>query len=131
MNEILSIRPVIIIVDDDEMTREVFSHIFSTAEYVVDIRSNGDDLLHLTPPYPALILLDNHLPGMNGLDICRTLKANCSTAHIPVIIISGSPAIGWRSLEVAADGCIEKPFNIHVLKELVRQLINENQHVTH
>lgn len=131
MNKMLSIRPTIIIVDDDESIRDVFSLIFSPIEYEVDFRSNGDDLLHLTPPYPALILLDNQLPGMNGLEICRILKTNCSTAHIPVIIISGSPAIGWRSLEVAADGCIEKPFNIHVLKELVRQLINENQHVPH
>lgn len=124
-------RPTIIIVDDDEMTREVLSYIFSPLEYELDLRSNGDDLLKLTPPYPALILLDNQLPGTNGLDICRSLKSNVSTAHIPVIIISGSPAIGWRSLEAAADGCLEKPFNIPVLKELVRKMLNENTHSSH
>jgi CheY-like chemotaxis protein len=119
-------RPTIIIVDDDETIRDVFSHIFSPLEYVLDIRSTGDGLLQLKPPYPDLILLDNQLPGMNGIDICRSLKSNPATAHIPVIIISASPAIGWRSLEAAADGCLEKPFNVPVLKELVRQMINEH-----
>jgi CheY-like chemotaxis protein len=121
-------RPTIIIVEDDESIREVFSHIFSPVEYVLDLRSNGDELLKLTPPFPGLILLDNQLPGMNGLDICRSLKADLATAHIPVIIVSATPAIGWRSLEVAADGWLEKPFNVPVLKELVRQMIKENNH---
>lgn len=124
-------KPTILIVDDDESIRDIFPFIFTLADYKLDIRANGDDLFQLTAPYPDLFLIDKQLSGVNGLDICRWLKANPSTAHIPVIMISASPDIARLSEEAGADASIEKPFEVPELRALVRRVIYEHNHLFH
>jgi CheY-like chemotaxis protein len=70
---------------------------------------------------PALILLDNRLPGTSGEQILRQLAAVPATAAIPVVILSGdsNPAIINELLAAGAAGFLAKPFDIHELLAIV------------
>ena len=108
----------IIFADDDPGIQDVVNLIFE-GEYEVTIFSNGESLLNNNFEVPDLFLLDKQLSGIDGLDICRFLKAQESTRHIPVIIISASPNIDKLAKSAGADNVLEKPFNMKDLREIV------------
>jgi CheY-like chemotaxis protein len=72
---------------------------------------------------PDLFLLDKQLSGVDGIDICRYLKEQKATSHLPVIMISANPNIGKLSEEAGADAYIEKPFEVKHLLEMVERYI--------
>ncbi|HRO48121.1 response regulator [Agriterribacter sp.] len=113
----------IVVTDDDPGIRDIFKMIFETAGYQVQVISNGDDLLNNAYNLPDLFLLDKQLSGVDGTDICRYLKQQRTTAHIPVIMISANPQIGKLSEEAGADAYIEKPFEVKYLLEMVKRYI--------
>lgn len=112
----------IIFADDDAAIQDVVSLIFED-EYEIVSCMNGDSLLKHTPPIPDLFLIDKQLGSVNGLDICRILKASPETKNIPVILISASPDIVAEAREVSADDVIQKPFNIKEIRALVKRHI--------
>lgn len=74
---------------------------------------------------PDLILLDVDMPGMNGFDVCRALKANVQTSHIPVIFLTAatSPDEKVCGLELRAVDYITKPFDPGELRVRVRSAL--------
>ena len=66
---------------------------------------------------PDLIICDIMLPGMDGLEITRTLKSDLRTSHIPIIILSARSAVEQQieGTEMGADSYITKPFNVNFL----------------
>jgi DNA-binding response OmpR family regulator len=81
---------------------------------------------------PDLILLDVDLPDMNGFDVCRLLKADSATAHIPVIFVAGSSSIDAKvcGLDLQAIDYITKPFNPTELCARVRSALRPDHEVT-
>ena len=80
--------------------------------------ASGEEALQIiSRKAPHLILLDLMMPGLDGLEICRLLKAKPETAAIPVIMVSakGEDADMVKGLEQGADDYITKPFNMKVL----------------
>jgi DNA-binding response OmpR family regulator len=69
---------------------------------------------------PDLILLDEILADQRGSALCRRLKNNDTTKHIPVVLISAMPDLKNLALECGADAYIEKPFDIETLVGVVR-----------
>lgn len=109
--------PKIVIAEDDPGILDIFKIIFEDAGYAIQVKSNGRDLLQNKFDLPDLFLVDKQLPGASGLDICRHLKSQEQTKHIPVIIVSAAPDIALLSKEAGADNFIKKPFDIaHLLK---------------
>jgi DNA-binding response OmpR family regulator len=113
----------ILVTDDDPGIRDIFKIIFETAGYDVQMIINGDDILNNKFEIPDLFLLDKQLSGVDGIDICRYLKDQKATAHLPVIMISANPNIGKLSEEAGADAYIEKPFEVKHLLEMVERYI--------
>lgn len=69
---------------------------------------------------PQLILLDVFLPGIDGLDICRRLKASPATRHIPIVLFSAFPKIAETAIhDYGADDFIAKPFEV---SDLIKKL---------
>jgi len=109
----------IIIVDDDPGIQHAFTLIFDPLQYEVTIYTNGNPILNDQYAKPDLFILDKQLSGVDGLDICRYLKSQPSTRHIPVIVLSASPHIFSQAKLAGADGALEKPFSVNALRNMV------------
>ena len=106
----------ILIVDDDENIAELISLYLNKECFDTKIVSNGEDALSAFETYqPNLILLDLMLPGMDGYQVCREVRAKYS---VPIIMLSAKGEVFDKvlGLELGADDYIEKPFDS---KELV------------
>lgn len=78
-----------------------------------------------------LIISDVMMPGMNGFELCKMIKTNLETSHIPVILLTSKSPIEAKleGLESGADAYIEKPFSIKHLKVHVNNLIENRKHI--
>ena len=68
---------------------------------------------------PHIILMDMHLSGIDGCDICRELKAKEEFKHLPILMISADPIARERCTDAGADHFIEKPFEMMELVSIV------------
>lgn len=103
----------ILVVDDNQDTLQLLSQLFEGSEYRSCMASNGQQAIWMAVSYqPDLILLDVRMPGMSGLDVCRSLKQYPATASIPVIILSAAdtPEDRIAGFEAGAADFIGKPF---------------------
>ncbi len=94
----------ILIVDDDLITQELFKGILEKQGYKkIQVSSSGEHALELIKKDPPdLILLDVFMPGIEGYEVCNRLKADNTTTHIPIIMVTGGA--------VQADEAIQKSF---------------------
>lgn len=113
----------IICADDDPGLQDVFPLLFRRAGYEVTMYSNGESLMENEFEIPDLFLLDKQLSGMDGMDICRFLKGQETTRHIPVIIVSASPNLDKEAKAAGADDFVEKPFQIRSLINVLKKYI--------
>ncbi|MDR0938950.1 MAG: response regulator [Mediterranea sp.] len=120
-----STRRKILVVEDNDELRDYLSHTLAE-EYVVQNCSNGKDALIIVPEYnPDLVISDIMMPEMKGDELCRTLKNDINTSHIPVILLTAlnSEKDILAGLNIGADEYIVKPFNIGILKATVTSLL--------
>lgn len=120
----------IVVADDDESILEVIQLILEGDErYEVATTSQADclleDLKHLEDlrHLPDLILLDIWMAGIDGRDICKSLKTNDRTKDIPVILISANRNLEEITRYSLANDFIEKPFDMNNLLEKVGSYI--------
>lgn len=121
--KIILVKKKILITDDDEGVRDIFKLIFERAGYDVNIYEEAVSILKNDFTNPDLFLLDRQLSGQDGLKVCKFLKNQPATQHIPVIIVSATPGIGELAQQAGADDFIEKPFQIKDLLEVVEKWI--------
>jgi DNA-binding response OmpR family regulator len=114
----------ILVADDDPGIRDILKIIFEKAGYEIELKEDGIDILNHNYSVPDLFLLDKQLPGKDGLFICRFLKSQPATQHIPVVIISAATDLGKDARHAGADDFIEKPFDLNHLLVFIEQLIN-------
>jgi len=91
---------------------------------------NGKQGLELAhEKIPDLIITDVMMPEIDGIELCRRLKNNIVTSHIPVIILTARTAVTFKyeGLETGADDYIIKPFNVEDLKVRSKNLIRQRQ----
>ncbi len=108
----------ILIVDDEEAHREL-ARAMLEIEYTVITADDGREALQLaSEANPDLILLDVMMPDMSGHDVCRQLKADKGTRHIPVILVTSLAESDEekRGLETGAVDYITKPINFEIAK---------------
>ncbi len=111
----------ILVVDDDEGIVEVIQIVLEGEGYTVRTATNGDCLQDLADNLPNLILLDVLLSGDDGRDICKSLKRNEATRHVPVIMLSAHSDASKVADAGGADDFLEKPFDVDRLIEIVAQ----------
>jgi ligand-binding sensor domain-containing protein/signal transduction histidine kinase/DNA-binding response OmpR family regulator len=102
----------ILLVDDDDQIRWNTAKLLSHYVEIKEVRSAEEALEWLQEHTPDMALLDVHMKGMSGIELCRQIKQSPKTAHVPCTVISGDDSEETRKevLQVGADGFITKPF---------------------
>jgi len=118
----------ILVVDDDEGIVEVVQIVLEGEGYEVGTSMDSESLQQrLADTLPDLILLDVLLSGEDGRDICRSLKQNELTKHIPVIMLSAHADAGKVADAGGADDFLEKPFDVDELINIVAKHLTSSQ----
>ena len=116
----------ILVVDDEEDILELVSYNLAKAGYRVTSVTSGEDAIKSArSKLPDLVLLDLMLPGVDGLEVCNTLKRDHRTANIPVVMLTarGEEADIVSGLELGADDYITKPFSPRVLLARIKAVL--------
>lgn len=116
--------PLILVIDDDDMNREIIEAFLLLADYrVAQARDGTDGLEKGLLLHPDLILLDIRLPDMSGYEVCRQFKAHPQTQAVPVVLVSGyaSEDVDKAVQACGADDFLERPFNSARLLDTIRQ----------
>jgi two-component system phosphate regulon response regulator PhoB len=120
----------ILVVEDEEDIRELISYNLSREGFKVSAVASGEAALKAArDARPDLVLLDLMLPGLDGLEVCRQIKANNAMAKIPVLMVTakGEEADVVTGLELGADDYIVKPFSPRVLLARVRAALRRSE----
>ncbi len=108
-------RGTVLVVDDDPLIVELLRDILECNEYRVETvmgAATPGVARHLRPD---VILLDIHMPGMDGVEVCRLLHADPLTAAIPVIALSAAHNLHAHAAAMAANDYLPKPFDLSEL----------------
>ncbi len=109
--------PVILSIDDDANNQELLKKTFE--DKALHVALSGEEGLAMAAELkPDVILLDIAMPGMNGIEVCRRLKADADTSQIPVLFVSAMNTLEDRltGYKAGAEDYICKPINLHELK---------------
>lgn len=123
-------RETILLVEDDEDIQELVRYNLAKEGYrVVPVMSGEDALKALRSNQPDLVVLDLMLPGLDGLEICRLMKADPKAAHVPVVMLTakGEEADVVAGLELGAEDYITKPFSPRVLLARIRAVLRRGK----
>jgi two-component system phosphate regulon response regulator PhoB len=116
----------IVVVEDDKSINELIRYNLEREGFAAEAVFNGLDAVRLIEAkIPDLVLLDIMLPGIDGFEVCRRLKGNSRTSHIPVLMITarGAEADIVTGLQIGADDYMAKPFSPKVLLARVNALL--------
>ena len=123
-------KPRLLVVEDDNDIANMLKIYFGGMDYEVDVAPRGGLALEKTRTVlPHLIVLDIMLPDIDGYEVCRTLRTNTRTSHIPVIFLTQKDERSdkLQGLELGADDYITKPFDIEELKLRVQGAIRRSE----
>ena len=123
-------REKILVVEDEEDILELISYNLNREGYRVSTATTGEEGLRLAMrDKPDLIVLDLMLPGIDGIEVCRRLKADPQVRFIPVVMVTakGEEADVVTGLELGADDYLTKPFSPKVLVARLRAVIRRRE----
>jgi len=116
----------ILVIDDEEDILEFLDTLFTTKGFSVVTAANGEmGLNRAIEERPGVILLDIMMPEMDGHEVCRRLKSNAETSHIPVIMLTAMNRVRdiAQSMDEGADGFMAKPFDNRSLLQAVNTIL--------
>lgn len=114
----------VMIADDDPGIVDAIGLMLEFEGYEVSSTVNGATVLDMKDRFPDLLVLDIWMSGQDGRDICRQLKSDEITQHIPVLMISASKDIKQSALDSGANDFLAKPFEMNDLLGKIDQLLN-------
>ncbi len=116
----------LLVVEDDPDIALLLTHSLGRAGFAVETLASGAGALTaMRRRLPDLVLLDLMLPGLDGLEVCRALRADLATAAVPIIMLTARAEESDRivGLELGADDYITKPFSPNEVVARVRALL--------
>jgi DNA-binding response OmpR family regulator len=119
----------ILIIEDDPETLSALNIVLGSVGFDVDVLLKGDSILRNQFVTPDVFLIDKWVPEVDALDICRYLKSKANYRDIPVIILSASPEMREKALEVGADDFLEKPFLVQDLVDLIYKALEKKNQI--
>lgn len=123
-------KETILVVDDEEDILELVNYNLSKEGYKVTCVSSGEDAIaEARASIPDLVILDLMLPGLDGLEVCRSIRINLATHKIPIIMLTakGEEADIVAGLELGADDYITKPFSPRVLLARIKTVLRRGK----
>ena len=126
-------QPCVLLVEDEGAQREVLTYNLESEGFRVVAAETGDEaMLLVAEEAPDLMVLDWMLPNVSGIEICRRVKADPDTRHIPIIMLSARSDEGdrVRGLETGADDYVVKPYSVVELMARVRTQLRRTRPTT-
>ncbi|MGQ1891919.1 two-component regulator propeller domain-containing protein [Thermophagus sp. OGC60D27] len=116
---------LLLIVEDNEDLRFYLKENLGALYRIVEAENGNEGYEKAAAVFPDVVISDILMPGMNGIELCRKMKNDPKTSHIPVILLTAkvSTQMEMEGLSAGADDFIAKPFNYEVLELKIRNLI--------
>lgn len=121
---------LILVVDDEQDIRELIRYNLAKDGFRVECVASGEEALRRVRSLdPGLIVLDLMLPGLDGLEVCRRLRAERHTAQTPIIMLTakGEDADIVTGLELGADDYVVKPFSPRILLARIKAVLRRRE----
>lgn len=122
----MKIKPTIMVADDDPGIVDSIKIMLEEFDFDVETTLNGNTVRNLKNTIPDLILLDLWMSGIDGRDICKHLKSQDLTKHIPIIIVSANRDTEQIAQKCGADDFLAKPFDMTVMIEKINTLLKNS-----
>ena len=122
-------KPLVLVVEDNTDLRDFIASLLPDS-YQVAVAADGlAGLAYAQEHLPDLIVTDIMMPGMDGIALCQTLKADPNTSHIPVMVLTAKAAMPSRleGLESGADDYLTKPFEPQELRLRIRNRLDQQR----
>jgi signal transduction histidine kinase/DNA-binding response OmpR family regulator/ligand-binding sensor domain-containing protein len=126
-----NLSSTVLIVEDNEQIVILLKNILADKYHTLSAKNGNEALVMLEEKRIDLVISDILMPGMDGLTLCRKIKDNIQTSHIPVILLTAKAEIEDRieGLQVGADSYIPKPFHPDHLFTRIEKLIQNREQV--
>lgn len=120
----------VLVVDDEPRAQNLLRNLLEVAGYRVICAANGPEALAAARHLPDVVLLDLMMPGMDGYEVCRRLRADPALAAMPVIMLTAldDRASRLKGLEAGADDFLSKPFDSAELRARLRTITRLNRY---
>ncbi len=122
-------KPVMLLVDDNEEMLQFLSIHFASA-YTLMTATDGQQALEvLQKQEVSLIISDWMMPGMDGVELCKQVRKNQLTSHIPFVLLTAKTDLNSKieGMDGGADVYVEKPFSLQYMEVCIRNLIEQRQ----
>lgn len=115
-----------LIVEDNDSLREMLAGLFEPYYEIVTASDGEEGVLKAREAMPDIIVSDVVMPRMTGIELCKQIKQDFETCHIPVVLLTARTAIEHtiEGLRIGADDYITKPFNVNLLISRCNNLVN-------
>ncbi|HVT02155.1 MAG TPA: response regulator [Thermoanaerobaculia bacterium] len=116
----------VLVVEDNEMNMQLFEYLLEESGFVILKATSGEEALKMVgQELPDLILMDIHLPGMDGLTVVKELKSDARLQKIPILALTAHAMRGDkdRFLQAGCDGYISKPIDIKTFIPSIQKYI--------
>lgn len=123
----------ILVVEDNDMNMQLVEYLLEEAGYGILKASSGEEALRLAASgSPSLVLMDIHLPGVDGLSVAREMKETEGMAEVPILALTAHAMRGDRDrfLEAGCDGYISKPIDVKTFIPSIRRYLPEEDPLT-
>jgi CheY-like chemotaxis protein len=114
----------VLVADDDPRLTQLISQYLTLEGYEVETVADGLVAVEraTAQPPPDVVVLDIMMPGIDGIEACRRIRANFATAELPILIFSALGEQGETARLAGADALLKKPFTLPVLGQAVQRL---------
>lgn len=117
----------VLVVEDNDMNMQLVEYLLEGGGYQIVKAASGEDALSVARVGEPvdLILMDVHLPGIDGLSVVREMKSDARTRSIPILALTAHAMRGDRDrfLEAGCDGYISKPIDVKTFLTSIRQYV--------
>ena len=124
-------KPLILVVEDNPMNRKVLCHMLNMAGYATIMAEDGETAIEATRQHrPGLVLMDIQMPGMNGLEATRRIRADADVGDTPIVAVTAltMPSDRKRSFEAGVTQYLSKPMDMHELLKIIDDILHAPPH---
>jgi DNA-binding response OmpR family regulator len=114
----------ILIVDDEKQVRDLLSEFLTGEGYETIVAVNGEEAIDLAEGEdPQLVLLDLKMPGLDGLEVSKRLRAKTNTRFVPIIMITALKESKTEAIRAGVDDFVNKPFDLEELSVRIKSIL--------